>query len=73
MGYFGAQPSLHPPVEVRHENKNSDSYIEGIVSQVRAHSTCVVQEAREGPALVAGEAEAEGAGDRSQLPDGRNP
>ena len=58
---------------MRHENKNSDSYIEGIVSQVRARSTHVVQVAIEGPALVAGEAEAEGAGDRSQLPDGRDP
>jgi len=35
VGYFGAQPSLHPPVEVRHENKNSDSYLDGLVTQVK--------------------------------------
>ena len=33
-GYFGGQPVLHPEVEVRHQDLNSQKYLAGLLLQV---------------------------------------
>jgi len=35
QGYFGGQPVLHPEVEVRHQDLNSQKYLAGLLLQVK--------------------------------------
>lgn len=35
QGYFGGQPVLHPDVEVRHQDLNSQKYLAGLLLQVK--------------------------------------